>query len=408
MPEPGHFVVVGASLAGLRACEGLRTGGFNGRITLVGAEQHVPYDRPPLSKKVLQGEWELDRIALRSAEALKELELELRLGVPAAALELSPTGRGGTVTLADGMSIIGEAVIIATGSRPRTLRHQPSGAHVLRTIEDSMALRSEFAGGDRRVCLIGAGFIGLEAAAAARMAGNEVTVLEALPAPMLRAFGPVVGAAMAAVHDDEGVDVRCGVMVEEFTDSGVLLNGGELVAADVILIGIGAEPVVDWLAGSGLTLGDGVVADETLRAAPGVFAAGDVTRWPNGQFGGEQMRIEHWTNAAEQGAHAACNVLSEARGEPLAPYRSVPFVWSDQYRHRIQYVGHASAHHHGEIAVGSVADRKFVALYERDGLLRAAAGLNLPRLVMPYRKLLAEGASFDDAMALAREQACSR
>ncbi|MBA3982816.1 MAG: FAD-dependent oxidoreductase [Acidimicrobiia bacterium] len=407
MPEPGHFVVVGASLAGLRACEGLRTGGFNGRITLVGAEQHVPYDRPPLSKKVLQGEWELDRIALRSAEALKELELELRLGVPAAALELSPAGRGGTVTLADGMSIVGEAVIIATGSRPRTLRHQPSGAHVLRTIEDSMALRGEFAAGDRRVCLIGAGFIGLEAAAAARMAGNEVTVLEALPAPMLRAFGPAVGAAMAAVHEDEGVDIRCGVTVEAFTDSGVLLNGGELVAADVILVGIGAEPVVDWLAGSGLTLGDGVVVDEMLRAAPGVFAAGDVARWPNGQFGGEQMRIEHWTNAAEQGAHAAGNVLAGFNGVPLTPYRSVPFVWSDQYRHRIQYVGHSSAHDDVVIAVGTPQARKFVALYQRDGRLRAAAGLNLPRLVMRHRKLIAEGAAFADALVLAGEQADS-
>ncbi|MDQ3737659.1 MAG: FAD-dependent oxidoreductase [Actinomycetota bacterium] len=404
---PGHdrVVVVGASLAGLRACEGLRAGGFEEAITLVGAEHHLPYDRPPLSKKVLQGEWELDRIALRSPEALGELALELRLGVPAAGLELSAGGRGGTVTLADGTSITADAVVIATGSRPRTLANQPTGAHVLRSIEDSMALRVEFAAGGRQVCLVGAGFIGLEAAAAARMAGNEVTVLEALAAPMLRAFGPKVGTAMSAVHEDEGVDVRCGVMVEAFADDGVLLTGDELVPADVILVGIGAEPVVDWLAGSGLIIGDGVVVDEGLRAAPGVFAAGDVARWPNAQFAGEEMRVEHWTNAAEQGAHAAANVLAESVGKPLTPFRSVPFVWSDQYRHRIQYVGHASAHDHVEIPVGSPADRRFVALYERSGRLRAAAGLNLPRLVMPYRALIANGASFDEALALAASQA---
>ena len=403
-----RVVVVGASLAGLRACETLRTEGFDGSITLIGAELHPPYDRPPLSKKVLQGHWDLERILLRQPEALSALQLHQRLGVAATALETSgdPAAPGVAVTLATGEVIEGDAVIIATGSRPRVLPGQPRQAFVLRSIEDSLALRRQFAVGGQCVCLVGAGFIGLEVAAAARMAGNEVTVLEAAAAPLQRTFGSEVGWAIAAVHIDEGVEICAGVGVTAFTGGGgVALTSGDVVEADVLLVGIGAEPVTDWLQGSGLALGDGVIVDEMLRAGPpGVYAAGDVARWPNGLFDGEQMRIEHWTNAAEQGAHAAHNLLAELRGATLQPYAPVPFVWSDQYRHRVQYVGHASGADAAEIAVGSVQQRRFVALYQRHGRLRAVAGLNSPRLVMPYRALIARGAGIAAARELARTQ----
>ncbi|MDQ3178850.1 MAG: FAD-dependent oxidoreductase [Actinomycetota bacterium] len=400
-----RVVIVGSSLAGLRACETLRQGGFDGGIVLVGSERHPPYDRPPLSKKVLQGEWELDRIHLRKPEALAELGLDERFGETAVALDLSEAERGGTVVLESGERIAGDAVVIATGSRPRLLTDQPSDAHVLRCIEDSIALRRAFAGGGRQVCLVGAGFIGLEAAAAARMAGNEVTVLEALDAPMSRAFGAEVGWAMAAVHEDEGVSIRTRAVVAGFEPGAVVLGDGTRLAADVVLVGIGAAPVTEWLQGSGLTLDDGVLVDAALRTErPGVYAAGDVARWPNGRFGGEVMRVEHWTNAAEQGAVAASNVLAEASGEPVQPYEPVPFVWSDQYRHRIQYLGHARGDDEVEIAVGSVADRRFVALYSRAGRLRAAAGLNSPRQVMPYRALLERGAGIVEARELAASQ----
>lgn len=394
-------MVVGSSLAGLRACEALRMGDYDGEIVLVGAERHRPYDRPPLSKKVLAGEWDLERIMLRRDDQFDELRITKRLGVAATGLDVEARA----VRLADGSEVTYDGLIIATGSRPRLLPGQPAHARVLRGIDDSCALRAELADGGRRLAVIGAGFIGLEVASVARRQGNDVVVLEAAPAPLMRGLGAELGAAVATLHADEGVDIRCDVKVDAIDDGGIRLADGDEVPADVVLVGIGAEPVTDWLAGSGLSIDDGVVVDATLSAGrPFVYAAGDVARWPNGLFGGESMRIEHWTNAAEQGAHAARNLLAEAAGGEPADYEAVPFVWSDQYEHRIQYLGCAAAGDRVELAVGSVDERRFVALYERDGALRAVAGLNLPRLVMPYRKLLQAGASFDEALALAADQ----
>jgi NADPH-dependent 2,4-dienoyl-CoA reductase/sulfur reductase-like enzyme len=396
-----RVVIVGASLAGLRAAETLRSGGFGGDVVMIGGEPHPPYDRPPLSKKVLQGEWEFDRIMLRSPDQLAALELTERFGEQATALDLDVR----EVRLVSGEAVGYDALVIATGSRPRALPGQPASAWLLRSIDDSLGLRDLFAAGSRRVVIVGAGFIGLEVASSARTTGNDVTVLEALPAPLTRVFGDVVGPAIATVHADAGVDLRCGVTVAAITDDGVRLGDGSIVPADVVVVGIGAEPVVDWLAGSGLTLEGGVVVESSLRAGrPMVYAAGDVARWPNDLFDGEVMRLEHWTNAADQGAHAARNLLAEAAGEPLVPYEPVPFVWSDQYHHRIQYVGHAGPSDHCEVAVGSIDERSFVALYERGGRLRAAAGLNQPRLVMPYRKLIAARGTFAEALDLAATQ----
>lgn len=401
MQELKRVVVVGGSLAGLRACEAFRQRDFDGEVVLIGAERHRPYDRPPLSKKVLAGEWDLERIQLRKHEELDKLAITERLGDPAVGLDVD----AGHVELASGERVGFDGVVVATGSRPRRLPGQPGRAYLLREIDDSLRLRDDLAPGDRRVVIVGAGFIGLEVAATARRTGNEVTVLEVAPAPLVRGLGPRIGQAIGDLHIAAGVDLRCGVSVSAMTDDHVELGDGERVPYDVLVVGVGAEPVTDWLAGSGLTIDNGVIVDETLSAGPPfVYAAGDVARWPSHLYGGELLRVEHWTNAAEQGAHAATNLLAEAAGEERPRYETVPFVWSDQYDHRIQCLGHASADDHVEVAVGSVDDHAFVALYERDGNLRAVAGLNRPRLVMPYRKLLIEGATWEQACDFAAEQ----
>ena len=396
-----NAVVIGASLAGLRAAETLRQKNFAGTVTVIGAEPHRPYDRPPLSKKLLAGEWEPDRIELRQADTFGELDVEWRFGVAATRLDTSRQ----RIELSDGASIDYDGLIIATGATPRRLPEQDrfSHVHVLRSLDDAMAVRSVIAGGGQRVVVIGAGFIGLEVAATARQLGNDVIVLEGAPAPLIRGLGAEMGAAVGGIHRERGVDVRCGVSVERLTERGVQL-ADEHIDADLVVVGIGVVPATHWLDDSGLELRDGIVCDETLLArdlsgdeASGVYAAGDVARWPNPLFG-EEMRVEHWTNAAEQGALAASNMLALSAGEDAAPYAPVPFFWSDQFDQRIQFLGRSAPDDDMVVAAGSVADGKLLALYGRGGVLHGAFGLNAPRWVMPMRKLLLDQASWSDAL----------
>ncbi len=399
-----HVAVVGASLAGLRACETLRTDGFAGRISLIGAESHLPYDRPPLSKKLLAGEWEPERIALRKPDDFASLGLDLHLGVRATALDTVDQ----TLSLSSGIDLRYDGLVIATGAGVRRLPDQPTfrGICVLRTLDDALQLRALLLPG-ARVVVIGAGFIGLEAAATAKQAGCDVTVLEGAAAPLMRALGVEMGTAVASVHARNSVDLRCGVQVQRIEGSGsgvtgVRLGDGSLVAADVVLVGIGVAPATAWLAGSGLEVRDGVVCDAFLRtAAPGVSAAGDCARWPNGLFGapgvGEEMRVEHWTNAAEQGAAAAKNLLAEAQGGELVPYDAVPFFWSDQFDSRIQFLGRPHGDDEVRVIAGST-DGAFAAFYGHAGRLRAVLGVNMPRLVMPVRKLLMARAAWAEAL----------
>lgn len=402
-------MVVGASLAGLRACETLRTDGFTGRITLVGAEPEMPYDRPPLSKKLLSGEWEADRIRLRKPADLESLGLEMRLGVAATGLDLERR----SLSLGDGGVIEFDSLVIATGASTRRLPDQPDfdGVCDLRTLSDALDLRSRLRHEETRVTVIGAGFIGLEVAATARQLGCVVTVLEGAPAPLVRGLGAAMGEAVASVHLRHGVDLRCGVRISgiEGADgrvSGVRLADGSVIGSDVVVVGIGVSPAIGWLADSGLELGDGIICDDALwTGVPGVFAAGDCARWHNHVFDPHDdavMRVEHWTNAAEQGAHAARNLLAQAAGQALSPYESVPFFWSDQFESRVQFVGRA--HGNGEVHVfAGSTDGAFAAMYGFEGRLRGVLGVSMPKMVMPFRSLVASKASWEEALQKASE-----
>jgi 3-phenylpropionate/trans-cinnamate dioxygenase ferredoxin reductase subunit len=393
-----NVVVVGASLAGFRAVEELRHQGYDGSITVIGAEAHLPYDRPPLSKQILAGTWESDRLPLTAiGKEIDDLAIDWRLGVAASGLDLSAR----RVALADGTSVPYDALVIATGAGVRTLPGQPplEGLHTLRTLDDCLALRADLDATPQRVVVVGAGFIGAEVAATARQRGLEVTLLEALATPLQRALGDAMGAVCGDLHREHGVDLRLSTGVDGFEDDGhgrlrgIRLTDGSTVATDVAVVGVGVTPNTAWLEDSGLTIDNGVVCDASCLAAPGVVAAGDIARWPNNLFG-EVMRVEHWENAQEQGAHAARRLLGH-----LEPYEPVPWFWSDQYDRKIQLAGRSGANDDVQIVDGSIEEHRFVALYGRAGRVVGVLGMNRPRLVMEYRQLIADGASWKEALA---------
>ncbi len=393
--------IVGASLAGYRAAETLRRDGFEGRISLIGDEHHAPYDRPPLSKKYLAGDLDDDRLALTTAEKLSDLQMDLRLGCSATGLDVA--GRtlevGGVAEPFDGL-------VIATGTRCRTLPGTAglAGVHTLRTRDDAAAIRDALADGARRLMVVGAGFIGAEVASTAIGRGVDVTMVEALEAPFGRVLGVEMGAVMADVHRHHGVDLRTGVGVDEVLGdgrvAGVRLADGTTLDVDLLVVGIGVVPNTEWLEGSGLTLDNGVVCDETCLAAPGVVAAGDVARWPNPRYG-ELMRVEHWDNAVQQGVHAARRLLQP--DEEATPFAPVPWFWSDQYDRKVQLAGRPHPDDEVRVVAGSTAEHRFAAFYGRDGRFNAALGMNRPRQVMQSKGLLEAEAPWDEALAFAAE-----
>jgi NADPH-dependent 2,4-dienoyl-CoA reductase/sulfur reductase-like enzyme len=367
---------------------------------VIGDERHLPYDRPPLSKQVLAGTWDVERLAVTPVGVSPdELDIDWRLGVAATGLDLGSR----LVALDDGSSVAFDGLVIATGARVRTLPGQPElgGIHLLRTLDDCLELRAEFDASPSRVVVVGAGFIGAEVAATARGRGLDVTLLEALEVPLQRVLGHELGALCAAVHRDHGVDLRLSSGVASFVDdgrghvAGVVLSDGSIVDADIVVVGVGVAPNTEWLDSSGLVIDNGVVCDATCLAAPGVVAAGDVARWHNRRFD-ELMRVEHWENAQEQGAHAARRLLGDE-----SPYEPVPWFWSDQYDRKIQLAGRSSPDDEMRVVEGSLDERRFVALYGRGGKVVGVLGMNRPRPVMQYRQLIAEGASWQAALALA-------
>ncbi len=428
-----HLVVVGASLAGLRTVESLRSQGFAGHITVLSNETVIPYDRPPLSKQFLSGAWGGDRITLRSTEELAALHVDLRLGVAAAGIDLDAR-LVRAVTNGVDQWFPYDALVIATGVRARPLSPsiidsglQKPSVHTIRTRFDSEALQPLLIEGSRLV-VIGAGFIGAEIAATASAKGAAVTIIEQLPLPLSRALGDEMGAACGSLHARHGVTLRCGVEVIAITNGCVFLGDGSTLAADVVVAGIGTIPNTEWLNDSGIDITNGVRVDEYCRALsatgsviPGVFAVGDIASfpllWPLGlpsaqNEGGSAIgatgaptlaRIEHWTNAAEMASHLA-GVLN---GHLLA-YAPVPYFWSDQYNHKIQFLGRAHPCDEVRIVAGSVDEGSWLALYRIGDRLTAALGVSKVRALAPYRALLARGCSWDEALAAAPQpQICS-
>lgn len=392
-----RIVVVGASLAGLRAVETLRDRGFDGALTLIGDEPHRPYDRPPLSKQVIQGTWEPEQALFRRKDGYDALALDMRLGMRATSVDL----RARRVMLAGGTFADYNRLIIATGARVRTLPGiaPRAGLLVLRSLDDAIALRSELTNAPR-VAIVGAGFIGLEVAASCRARGLQVTVIESLPVPLSPALGPAFCEMVEAMHRDHGVDLRTGVAVTDvFGEShvaGVALSNGSRIEADVVVVGIGVTPNTEWLEDSGLTLDNGIVCNGFGEAAPHVYAAGDVARVAN-LWHGDSPRIEHWTNAVEQAVHAAENALAGPAASTT--FTSVPYFWSDQYDRKIQFIGRARPHDEMVIVDGSLRDRRLTALYRRGDRVVACLAVNQPLALIKYRKLIAGNALWEAALS---------
>ena len=400
-----RIVVVGGSLAGFRAAEAIRQQGFDGSLHFVGAETHPPYDRPPLSKEVLRGDWEPEKATLVRDDNFTKLQMELHLGCKATALD--PATR--EVELENGERLAYDGVVIATGATPRVIPGTPdwAGIYTLRTLDDCIAIERDLSSA-ARVAVVGAGFIGAEVAATCRQRGLDVTLIEPMPVPFGPTLGEDVGRALCAEHADQGVDLRVGVGVKGFEGGDrverVVLDDGGVVEADVVVVGIGVFPETRWLETSGIELDNGVVCDATCATSlPGVVAAGDVARWPNALFndpGGalaDTMRIEHWSNASEQARHAVLTLLAgDSGGEPFGP---VPFVWSDQYDLKIQSAGVVAGADETKIVSGSLGDRKFVKLYGRKGRLMGALAINEARKLIGYRRKLRQEVSFEEAVA---------
>jgi 3-phenylpropionate/trans-cinnamate dioxygenase ferredoxin reductase subunit len=397
MSELNKIVVVGSSLAGLRSMEALRREGFAGELVALSAESHMPYDRPPLSKRFLKGEWDEQQITLRR-QGFDDLDVDWRLGCEALRLD---TGAR-QLELKGGDSLAYDGLVIATGSRARRLPfgEELEGLHVLRNLDDARTLRDALQRSPR-VAVVGGGFIGMEAAASARELGLEVTVIEPLEQPLLRGLGSVLGSTVAEHHREHGIDVRCGVGVEGFEGSGwveeLKLTDGTRLEADVVIVGIGIEPCCEWLEDSGLQVDDGVVCDaKGATGVEGVVAAGDVARWAN-PLTDAPRRYEHWTAAVEQAAISARRLLhGDAAVEPFA---HVPYVWSDQFELRLAMAGEVTPGAEMYVGRGALGEERWLALFGEGGKLTGAVSQKRPRFLQECRDQIAEGMSFADAIA---------
>ena len=375
------IVIVGGGLAAARTAEQLRRSQYTGRITIVSDEVHLPYDRPPLSKEVLRKE--VDDVALKPREWYDEKDIALRLGSAVVGLDTAER----TITLDDGTVLGYDELVIATGLVPRRIPAFPDleGIRVLRSVDESMALR-EHASAARHAVVIGAGFIGCEVAASLRSLGVDVVLVEPQPTPLASVLGEQIGGLVARLHRGEGVDVRLGLGVaevrgQECVDTVVLTDGTEL-SADLVVVGIGSRPATEWLEGSGIEVDNGVICDEAGRtSAPHVWALGDVASWRDAT--GHQARVEHWSNVADQARVAVPAML----GQDVPTNVVVPYFWSDQYDVKIQCLGDPEA----DDIVHLVEDdgRKFLAYYERDGVLVGVVGGGMPGKVMKVRAKIA-------------------
>jgi 3-phenylpropionate/trans-cinnamate dioxygenase ferredoxin reductase subunit len=399
------YVVVGASLAGASAVEALRREGYAGRLVLLGAEPHLPYERPPLSKGLLLGTFAEEKVFVRDAAFYAAQQVELRLGTRAVGLDLAAHA----LLLEDGAPLAFDRLLIATGGEARRLALSGGdlpGVLTLRTLDDARALRAALdgvraAGG--RVVVVGGGFIGAEVAAACRALGITVTLLEVLPTMLGRVLGDEIGGALGAVHRAHGVDLRLGEGIAAIYGTGkveaVETATGAMIPCALVVVGVGMRPADAWLRGTGLALGDGVLVDAACQtSAEGIFAAGDVANWPY-HLTGERVRLEHEDNALRQGAAAGRNMAHAP--EHRQPYTPVPYFWSDQYDLKLQYVGHAHAWDQ-MVMRGQPDASDYIACYLHAGRLRAALAVNRVRDLAPLKRLIAANIVPDPA-ALAND-----
>ncbi|MFF8897992.1 NAD(P)/FAD-dependent oxidoreductase [Streptomyces lydicus] len=430
------IAVVGASAAGLAAAETLRRSGWRGPLTLIGEEPHLPYDRPPLSKQLLHGAWEPEKLRLRTEEQLAPLDLDLRLGTRATGLDVATR----TLTLDGTERLACAGIVIATGVAARTLpgADRLTGVHTLRTLDDALALRGRLTdggtpagegvaggGGTRQLVIVGNGVLGCEAAAVARELGHEVTVVGIEETPMAAAVGTDVGTLLAEEHRARGVRLLTGA-VEGFDSTPAdpadgpglqvtavrLAEGGtpgSRLPADTVLVAIGSRPAVDWLTDPALDTTDGLRCDAYCAAAPGIYAAGDVARWDHPAHG-RPLRFEHRMNATEQGMAAARNLLAELAADGLTgtedgtpaqqrrPFAPVPYFWSDQYDLKIQAYGLTAGADRVETLIRDRAGRRILALYGREGRAVGvlAAGLP-PRRIRALRAVVADPLPWEEA-----------
>jgi len=403
MPEPAGIVMVGASLAGLRGAEALRRSGYAGPLTLVGAEPHRPYDRPPLSKHVLVGD--LDADATRLPE-LASLHARWRLGSPAIALDR--TNR--TLRLADGTALAYDKLLIATGAEARSWPAETggrlSGVFTLRGRDDAAALRAAVQARPRRVLIVGGGLIGCETASCLRDLGLAVTLVDPNPTPLAASLGTFVGGVIADCLRDAGAAFRPGTMVRAFEGDGsgrvvrARLSDGGAIEADLVIAALGATRATGWLQGAGLMADPGgVTCDAACRVldaegapCPDIYAAGDVARWPIPLYGNRLVSVEHWGNAVEQAGHAARNML--ARPDDQRPYQHVPAFWSSQFGINIKLVGLTAGADALAVVQGSRASRRFLAVYGRNGRSIAALSFDQARWLPAYAQAITAGGAF--------------
>jgi 3-phenylpropionate/trans-cinnamate dioxygenase ferredoxin reductase subunit len=397
MSDPRTFAVVGAGLAGAKAAEALRTEGFDGRIVLLGAEPHRPYERPPLSKGYLQGSSERDTVYVHPPEWYTEHQIELRLDTPVHAIDR----RAHELVTGDGSRLRYDKLLLSTGATPRRLPvpgADRAGVRYLRSLDDSDHLRSAFRPA-AKVVIIGGGWIGLETAAAARTAGAEVTVIERAQLPLLRVLGPRVAQVFADLHRDHGVDLRCDTAVtavqsaagDPSSAGAVLLSDGTELEADVIVVGIGVTPNVELARSCGLNVDDGIlVSRDLVTSDDDILAAGDVANAYHPLLR-RQLRVEHWANALHQPVVAAQTMLGQS-----ASYVRQPYFFTDQYDLGMEYTGYADPDGHDQVVIrGDVERREFIAFWLDGGRLTAAMNVNVRESTEPIQELISSGVQVD-------------
>jgi 3-phenylpropionate/trans-cinnamate dioxygenase ferredoxin reductase subunit len=399
VPAADPVVIAGASLAGWATARALRRRGFDGPVCLIGEEDHLPYDRPSLSKQLLTGERTAAELAQVDETTLEQLEIEFLAGVRAEHLDAGAR----EVRLSTGERRRFRALVIATGaSAIRPDLPWLAGVHTLRTMDDALAVRAALLGRPK-VVVVGAGFVGMEVASSARSLGLDVTVVEAQPAPLIRGLGAELGQVAGRFARDAGIELLCRTGVASLEGSGrverVVLQDGRTLEADLVVVGVGARPRTDWLAGSGLRVEDGVLSDEACMAdaAGHVFVAGDAARRSDPTTG-THVRVEHWTNALDEGEVVAQNIVDWPRRTAVD---AVPYFWSDQFSHKIQMAGTRPSGSQPRVLLGSIDDGPFLVAFVTEDRVHGVVAVDHPRALAMCRRLLCGPATLDEAVALA-------